>query len=67
MDINLASLPDDPATLRHLLREVVAEAELKHTVLQSAVQERDAEIDKLQLLIKRKRCGGDTLRRGVAL
>ena len=53
MDINLASLPDDPATLRHLLREVVAEAELKHTVLQSAVQERDAEIDKLQLLIKR--------------
>ena len=53
MDINLTSLPDDPATLRHLLREVVAEAELKHTVLQSAVQERDAEIDKLQLLIKR--------------
>jgi transposase len=53
VDINLAALPDDPATLRHLLHEVVAAAELKHTVLQSAVQQRDAEIDKLQLLIKR--------------
>jgi transposase len=53
VDINLAVLPDDPATLRHLLHEVVAAAELKHTVLQSAVQERAAEIDKLQLLIKR--------------
>lgn len=53
MDIDLASLPDDPATLQHLLREVVTAAELKHTVLQDAVQQRDAEIDKLQLLIKR--------------
>ena len=53
MDIDLASLPDDPATLQHLLREVVTAAEQQHTVLQDAVQQRDAEIDKLQLLIKR--------------
>jgi len=53
VDIDLASLPDDPATLQHLLREVVTAAEQQHTVLQDAVQQRDAEIDKLQLLIKR--------------
>jgi hypothetical protein len=53
VDIDLASLPDDPATLQHLLREVVTAAEQQHTVLQDAVQQRDAEIEKLQLLIKR--------------
>ena len=53
MDIDLASLPDDPATLQHLLREMAAAAEQQHSVMQDAVQQRDAEIDKLQLLIKR--------------
>jgi transposase len=53
VDIDLASLPDDPATLQHLLREMAATVEQRHTVLQIAVQERDAEIDKLQQLIKR--------------
>jgi transposase len=53
VQIDLAALPDDPATLQHLLREVIAAAEQQHSVLQEAVQQRDAEIDKLQLLIKR--------------
>lgn len=53
MQIDLAALPDDPAALQHLLREVVAAAEQQQASLQGAVQERDAEIDKLQLLIKR--------------
>jgi transposase len=53
VDIDLAALPDDPATLQHLLHAVVAAAEQQHSVLQEAVQQRDAEIDKLQLLIKR--------------
>jgi transposase len=53
VQIDLAALPDDPATLQHLLREVIAAAEQQHAVLQDTVQQRDAEIDKLQLLIKR--------------
>jgi transposase len=53
VQIDLAALPDDPITLQHLLREVLAAAEQQHSVLQDAVQQRDAEIDKLQLLIKR--------------
>ena len=53
MDIDLAALPDDPATLQQMLREVLAAAEQKQANLQGAVQERDAEIDKLHLLIKR--------------
>jgi transposase len=53
VDIDLAALPDDPATLQHLLRAVVAAAEQQHTVLQHTVQQREAEIDKLHLLIKR--------------
>jgi len=53
VQIDLATLPDDPATLQHLLRAVVAAAEQQHSVLQDAVQQREAEIDKLQLLIKR--------------
>src|SRR3984885_14471439 len=36
-----------------MLRERVAASEQQHTTLQGAVQQRDAEIDKLQLLIKR--------------
>jgi transposase len=53
VDIDLTALPDDPATLQHLLRAVLAAAEQQHAVLQDTVQQRDAEIDKLQLLIKR--------------
>jgi transposase len=53
VDIDLAALPDDPATLQHLLHAVVTAAEQQHTVLRDTVQQRDAEIDKLQLLIKR--------------
>ena len=49
MQIDLAALPDDPATLQQMLREVVGAAEQQHTTL----QQRDAEIDKLHLLIKR--------------
>ena len=49
VQIDLAALPDDPATLQQMLREVVTAAEQQHTTL----QQRDAEIDKLHLLIKR--------------
>ena len=53
MQIDLVTLPEDPATLQQMLRELVGAAEQQQTVLQHAVQQRDAEIDKLQLLIKR--------------
>jgi transposase len=53
VQIDLAALPDDPATLQLILRQVIAAADQQHSVLQNAVQQRDAEIDKLQLLIKR--------------
>ena len=53
MPIDLAALPDDPATLQQMLREVVAAAAQQQAVLQGAVNERDAEIEKLQLLIQR--------------
>ncbi len=53
MQIDLATLPDDPATLQQMLRELVGAAEQQQTVLQHAMQQRDAEIDKLHLLIKR--------------
>ncbi|HEX2943810.1 MAG TPA: IS66 family transposase [Rhodopila sp.] len=53
MQIDLAALPDDPATLQRMLREVVTAAQQQQTTLQHAMQQRDAEIDKLQLLIKR--------------
>jgi transposase len=49
VQIDLAALPDDPATLQQMLREVVSAAEQQQTTL----QQRDAEIDKLHLLIKR--------------
>jgi transposase len=51
--IDLAALPDDPDTLQQMLREVVAAAAQQQAVLQGAVSERDAEIEKLQLLIQR--------------
>ncbi|MGD9729236.1 MAG: IS66 family transposase zinc-finger binding domain-containing protein, partial [Nitrospiraceae bacterium] len=53
MPIDLAALPDDPATLQRMLREVVAAAEQQQAALQGALSERDAEIEKLQLLIQR--------------
>jgi transposase len=49
VQIDLAALPDDPATLQKMLRDVVTAAEQQHTTL----QQRDAEIDKLHLLTKR--------------
>jgi hypothetical protein len=49
VQIDLAALPDDPATLQQMLREVVTAAEQQQTTL----RQRDAEIDKLHLLIKR--------------
>ena len=51
--IDLSILPDDPETLQHMLREVVAAAERQQAALQGAISERDAEIDKLHLLIQR--------------
>lgn len=53
MPIDLATLPDDPATLQQMLREVVTAAAQQQAVLQGTVKERDAEIEKLQLLIQR--------------
>jgi len=51
--IDLDTLPDDAATLQQMLREVVAAAAAQQSDLQGAVNERDAEIEKLRLLIKR--------------
>jgi transposase len=51
--IDLAALPDDTATLQQMLREVVAAAEQQQIALLGAVSERDAEIEKLRLLIQR--------------
>ena len=53
MQIDLDTLPDDPVTLRQMLRGVVAAAQQQQTALQGAVQEREAENDKLRLLIQR--------------
>jgi transposase len=53
VQIDLTALPDDPATLQQMLREVVSATEQQQTVLQHAMRQRDAEIDKLHLLIKR--------------
>jgi transposase len=49
VQIDLAALPDDPATLQQVLREMVAAAQQQ----QATLQQHDAEIDKLHLLIKR--------------
>ena len=53
MPIDLSALPDDPATLQQMLREVVAVAAQQQAALQGAVSERDAEIEKLRRLIQR--------------
>src|SRR5271156_5812544 len=53
MQIDLAALPTDPSILRQMLRDVVAAAVQEHAALQGAVQEREAENDKLRLLIQR--------------
>ena len=53
MQIDLATLPDDPAILQEMLRDVVAVAAQEQVALQGAVQEREAENDKLRLLIQR--------------
>jgi transposase len=51
--IDLATLPDDAATLQQMLRAVVAAAEQQQTRLQATVQDYQAENDKLRLLIQR--------------
>ena len=53
MQIDLDILPDDPAVLRQMLRDVVAAGQQQQAALQGAVQEREAECDKLRLLIQR--------------
>ncbi len=53
MQIDLATLPDDPSLLQSMLRDVVAAAERQQAVLHGAVQEREAENEKLRLLIQR--------------
>ena len=53
MQIDLATLPDDPAILQQMLRDVVAVAAQEQVALQGAVREREAENDKLRLLIQR--------------
>ena len=42
----LAALPNDPATLQQMLREVVTAAERQQTTLQATVQDYQAENDK---------------------
>jgi transposase len=53
VQIDLSTLPDDPSILQQMLRDVVAAAVQEHAALQGAVQEREAENDKLRLLIQR--------------
>ena len=53
MQIDLSTLPDDLSILQQMLRDVVAAAVLERTALQGAAQEREAENDKLRLLIQR--------------
>jgi len=53
VQIDLAALPNDPSVLQSMLRDVVAAAERQQAVLQGAVQEREAENEKLRLLIQR--------------
>ena len=53
MQIELAALPTDPAMLQQMLRDLVAAATQEQVALQVAVQEREAENDKLRLLIQR--------------
>ena len=44
MQIDLATLPDNPAILQQMLRDVVAVAAQEQVALQGAVQEREANI-----------------------
>ena len=53
MQIDLDILPDDPAVLQQMLRDVVAAGQRQQAALQGAVQEREAENEKLRLLIQR--------------
>ena len=53
MQIDLAALPNEAATLQQMLREVVTAAERQQTTLQATVQDYQAENDKLRLLIQR--------------
>jgi len=53
VQIDLDTLPDDPSLLQQMLRDMAAMAEQRHTVLQVVVQEREAENEKLHLLIQR--------------
>ena len=53
MQIDLDILPDDPAVLRQMLRDVVAAGQQQQAALQDAVQEHEAENEKLRLLIQR--------------
>ncbi len=53
MQIDLDILPDDPAVLRQMLRDVVAAGQQQQAALQASVQEREAENEKLRLLIQR--------------
>ena len=52
MQIDLIALPDDPSMLQQMLRDLVAAAAQEQVALQGAVQEREAENDKLRLLIQ---------------
>jgi len=53
VQIDLDLLPDDPAVLQRMLRDVVAAGCQQQAALQGAVQEREAENEKLRLLIQR--------------
>ena len=53
MQIDLAALPDDPTLLQSMLRDVVAASYQQQAALQASVQEREAENEKLRLLIQR--------------
>jgi transposase len=53
MQIDLAALPNNPVILQQMLRDLVAAAAQEQVALQGAVQEREAENDKLRLLIQR--------------
>lgn len=52
MQIDLTALPDDPSMLQQMLRDLVVAAAQEQVALQGAVQEREAENDKLRLLIQ---------------
>jgi len=53
VQIDLDTLPDDPAVLQQMVRDVVAAGHQQQAALHGAVQEREAECDKLRLLIQR--------------